>query len=559
MKKGNLKRLLALGLATCMFVLTACGGSDKTAKKEIGPTPDYINLESFRPIVKEGEEITLSVTCKRDVGCYTAAEDTWVVNFFKEKLNVNLDVKEIAPENVTEQKNLMLTSGDLPDMMFGITMTNSNIVAHGVEGELFLPISDYFSEELTPNIMKAMEEYPEIAEQYTAIDGKMYTLPAINATYEGGPVTYGRERLYVDTRKMEAAGIEKLPDTLDELLDMLRAFKKLDPDSYPLIAESPDRLYAYLRTIFGWVGDNISTACWDEEEQEVVIPCLTEKYADYVELLNTLYTEGLLHPDFYTMDNTRAKSLCASASMMAVGAPYLVTSDWDKYVAMSPVTSEFCSKKVSYANELIIDGDVFISADTEYPELCVRLLDYMYSAEGSTYLTYGPAAGSEDCLDLVDGFYVNDENRIVIKDVENGTFDSYYYYQLNMLELGNCYSTINDYGELEGRRMTGIENPEMAMPDRNTMEGHSRMINYEAQHEYLVRGLPEAWMSTEDAERYTDLGSVISDYVNGQTARFVVGQRKLKEMKDFSKELEKMNGDEYLELARKAYANYKPE
>ena len=116
----NFKAFLALGLSVCM--LAACGsqpveeeskvqenvqnassGSDDVSQEVQSESiyPEYLNLESARPIVKEGEEVTISVALARgnqDV----PIEDTWIVHFIEEKLNINLEIIELTREILSQ-------------------------------------------------------------------------------------------------------------------------------------------------------------------------------------------------------------------------------------------------------------------------------------------------------------------------------------------------------------------------------------------------------------------------------------------------------------------------
>ena len=275
-----MKKVISILLVTGMTagLLAGCGGKDGASgsgqepdqaqgaesggSKADGGTenqnPDYLNLESYRPIVKEGEEITLKLVVKRDPIANTDIEDNWFVQFAEQELNINLEFEEVTEENVEERKNLLLASDDLPDMIFSLGISNSEIVQYGVEGGMFLPISDYFSEELTPYILQTLDEYEEARNAFTATDGKIYTLPTINAVRPGSPDTIGAERVFLDTRYLEAVNLEEAPKTLDEFVDMCRAFKALDPaavgvdEIYPIL--SVGTFEDYLMRAFGWTG-----------------------------------------------------------------------------------------------------------------------------------------------------------------------------------------------------------------------------------------------------------------------------------------------------------------
>lgn len=595
MKKINLKRKMELLAAVILGIstLAACGstpaessgaenasgesasaensGSERTEASQDTESeavyPDYLNLDGYRPIVKEGEDVTLSIAVRRDTTTAVVdVEDMWMTHFIEEKLNINLDIEAVSFENAEEYKSLKLASGDLPDIILSFGITNDEIMQYGVDGELFLPISDYFSEELTPYIIQTMEEYPEARDAFTALDGKMYTLPKFNAVYPGKPGTTGNERFFIDTRYMDAIGMEEPPATLDELLEMLRAFRDLDPAAvgvdkiYPVLC-TKGGADEYLRTIFGWIGRGVTVPVWDESEQAIVVPCLQEKYGEYIKLMHTLYSEGLLHPDYYTMDNTEVRALMAErkCAVLCDAAPYLAVKDgWADYIQAPPVTSEWCETPVSWLEMPYEKSNVYVSADTEYPELCLRLLDYIYSPEGSVYFTIGPVEGSEDTLGIVKGLKLSEDgNSYVSADVESGDFAENTYYKSHIRLGGGAVANLNNnYTELYVLELLGVENPQFRKMDLSNPDDHYRNLIYEAQNQYLVTPLPDVYMTAEQSARYADLKTVIDDYVTAETAKFVVGQRSIDEIDAFFEELKAMKGEEYWNLCQEVYAGY---
>ena len=46
--------------------------------------PEYLNLDSFRPIVKEGEEVTLRVLTMRESIANNDVKENWFVKFIEE-------------------------------------------------------------------------------------------------------------------------------------------------------------------------------------------------------------------------------------------------------------------------------------------------------------------------------------------------------------------------------------------------------------------------------------------------------------------------------------------
>ena len=583
--KAKIKAIVAMVLSLCM--ITACGNQQtvkeetKTStvtsessttsetKQEESKYPDYLNLDSFRPIVKEGEKITLKVVTQRASGATNNIEETWIVKFIEEKLNIDLEIEELTGENVAERKNLLLASGDLPDL-FLTTLTNGEVVEYGVNNGELLPIGDYISEELTPNLWKFVndEAHAEAMEAVTASDGKIYNIPRITASSPGKGDMIGNYRVFIDKDYLAAAGIEEIPTTLDGFVDFLRTIKtEVEPSEvgvnefWPLIARSGhDRLY--FQNAFGWITtapDEGTAPCWDAETQSVAVPCLTEKYAEYIKLYHTLYSEGLLHPDYFTMDKTASRALYTEgkAAVNTDAAPYLFDKEgFANYVLAEPLTCEWSADEPVVTSALAyIKNFAFISADTEYPEVCLRLLDWFYSEEGLVYTNYGPQKGSEDTLDMIGGFYYDKENNVITCDeVASGAWDTLYNFKVNNYNLSQnlCGVEENTMDEVFYKDYLGMELPSTEL-DITQPDPHYRSLCYNAQYEYLVYPLADPYMTADQNTEFTDLKSVLENYLDQEFAKFVVGQRPIEEVDKLLGELMDLGGKEYLELVKEIY------
>lgn len=529
--------------------------------------PDYLNLDSQRPIVKDGEKITIRVLAQQPTNSHDDINDHWFVRFLEEKMNVDLEIEELSGEALGERKSLMFASDDLPDMMLNIGLSANDIMKYGVGDEQLLPMSDYVNETLTPNIVAALEGEEEAVAAATAPDGKMYTIPRFDPCYPGYGDTVGTQRCFIDTEYMQAAGIEKSPETLDEFIEMLRAFKKLDPaefgvdEIFPYVA-TVGREREIIRNAFGWIGGDAVTPSWDAQKKDVVVACNDEKYGDFLRVMNTLYTEGLIHPDFLTMDVMTARALYAEGKVPVVAdsAPYVSRPDhFQNYIALTPLSSQWCETGVTgqtMAYTVYGWHDVYISADTEHPELCMRLLDYLYSPEGSVYSTDGCPEGSEDSMGMIEGFTVDEKGNTKYLDVENGKVESYVAYSDGVISMGITGRMPRPLAEQE---MCGIQNPQYpALEDMDMTNGDQnyRYQCYIAHQGHMVTPLPAMYMDEETSARYSDLATVIGNYVNEESAKFIVGQRSLEEIDAFFEELQASGIDEYEEIVRNAYAGF---
>lgn len=556
-----------LAFLMAVLLLVPCFGS---AESEY---PSYLNLDGYRPIVKEGEKVTIRAMVVRDnVPMSVDINDTWFARFIEEELNIDLDIEEVKSDSLSTRRNLMFASGDIPDVMFNVVSDGADLVTYGISEGLLLPLNQYVSETLTPALYAVLNN-PENADAvaaYTLPDGNMYNLPSIKgmkqyallvepyATNFGG-ASY---RMYLNSKWMEAVGVEKLPQTLDEFVDLLYAFKELDPAQFgleeiiPLGAVSNmDRVY--LLNAFGyneldWKGVDPAI---DMESRTVTIPCSDEKFGEYLKLLHQLYEDGILSEDYITMDDTEMRALAAEGNFGALSdwAEFLSRpNDWMDFVAAMPLTSQYNTVPFSPATAGYENGNASLSAATEYPELIMRLIDYLYTPEGTMYSMYGPKEGSPDTLGIVDGFHLDEKNNPAYAEVENGTFESEYYYLVNRITM--YQQGPRDQSTLQAD-MRGLDSY-ITTNDWYDMNVHFGVTGFIAAAKYFTSPLPTAYLDSDTQARVAELKASISNYVEKETAKFIVGQRSLDELDNYYAELKDLGIDEYKQIYVDYYADY---
>src|SRR5690606_24025725 len=106
----------------------------------------------------------------------------------------------------------------LPDLMFMTSFTTAN--RYGQDGAL-VNILDYL--DIMPNFSKWLEMYPEIKERYLAADGGMYMFPNQGFGETNRIIWLYRDDIF---RKHNL----QIPNTYDELYDVLKKLKELYPD-----------------------------------------------------------------------------------------------------------------------------------------------------------------------------------------------------------------------------------------------------------------------------------------------------------------------------------------
>ena len=88
-----------------------------------------------------------------------------ILKQFAEASNVNIKFECIPSSDRATQLSLRLASGELPDILFKMSVGISDQAKYCVDEGMFVALSDYA--ELTPNLNKYFEEYPTAKQAVT--------------------------------------------------------------------------------------------------------------------------------------------------------------------------------------------------------------------------------------------------------------------------------------------------------------------------------------------------------------------------------------------------------
>ncbi len=537
----------------------------------------------FSTLAVAEEKVTVSLLTTRNSTATNDIEDVWFFKYLAQKMNVDFELEQTLE---TDQRiSLMFASDSVPDLVWGIRLSNNDVMVYGVQEGMLLNWKDLITPELMPNTYQAMQDYPDAFTASTAPDGNIYTLPMITgSSYYTNTGTFSAAiRMYINKDWMDACGITELPTTLDEYLEVLRTFKEKDPmglgeNNIPLIGnQEKDKTFVWNALGFHGTATQAYGTSFDLKDNQLVLPCYTEEAKEFITFYNTLYNEGLISPDYFTLDQTAARGLMASGVCGVLGDSTLtaIGDAWPSWVALSPLTSDVNDVAVAAFNPGYSVGQLYASAYTEHPEVLARIVDYMYSDEGALYYNYGPMKGTEETLGVVDGWYYDENNRITTDKVVNGEFTDISEYAYQYIKSYSSAPGRFDHYSQTAAAMAGIEFPgkEMTIVDKLTgaeipslimdvytddnNDGHWRITQSEAMIDHLTAvRLPDVYLTAEQNQRVADLSTVINDYVTAESAKFIVGTRPLSELDAYFEELKSLGIEEYIAIYQEAYAPF---
>lgn len=542
---------------------------------------DYVDW----PIIKDGEKLTVTVAAKRSEQYGKDPDQQWFWVWSEEKSGIDFEVEQILSTAIEERKSLMFASGDLPDLGFGINLTTSELVRYGMSEGMLLDLTPYITPEIMPNLCKWNEEYPAGLAYCTTPDGKIYTLPGFSDLFI---LSDGPTRMQLNMEWLEAAGLD-MPKTLDEFTAMLYKFKELHPDCYPLgsgakngEANNENDPRSFLLNAFGYLWPDIEFyanpigAKPAVRDGKAVIPAYDDTFAEFLKLMNQYYTDGLMSPDFFTIDQTTAFAQLAEDAVGAyAGLAYLALperEDFTKWVDCYPLTSAWNDKVQMGGSNKYRYGFVYLNANIDEKKIVpvLKYLDAFYTDLLGMYLWCGPSAKSADTMGMIGGYMVTEDNSYVWLDKDGNKINSQAFMEGDAGNMAHGFGNRSHPLKNKEAFEAGVTNrPEMRsyyynkdniLPynyDPNFGSG-AHMLNLKNNVEpYRADSFPMIVYYDEDATLEIDeLNTILNPYIESEVAKFITGARSIDEFPKFQEELKGMGIEELLSYYTAAYENY---
>lgn len=321
MKGKKLLKVLGMLLATSML-LSACGQSasrqpaSETAKSEAEEKTeektDETPAQSETEAEKDYSDVDIEVFFATSwVNVEPSGEDVFA-EYIGETFGGNWKMT-IASEGETELITRM-ASGDEPDLILFANSNQMNLLyKEGVLLDDWTPYQDQI-----PTYLASMTDMQR--EFYTTADGK---LKAVSYAPGDQLWTFMIRRDWLDNLNLE------MPATVEEMLDVMRAFTFEDPDG-----NGKDDTYGFTAAGGGGIGDVRNLLLLFDhpnlyiQDGEVTNALVEGTYKDYLDLAKTIVNEGLINPDWYTIGwEDRKPSLYQGAYGIVYYPPHALFSE----------------------------------------------------------------------------------------------------------------------------------------------------------------------------------------------------------------------------------------
>jgi len=392
------KRFIAVVLVIILipvFLMAACGqnssGENAGEPAQTGDTQEIANFNPTGwPVVKD--QITLKVVAKTDSDFKKPYNELELVKQWEEKTNVKIEWTTFDSASWNEKKNLMLVSGDLPDVIFG-PITAFDELTYAAQG-YWKPLQDLISK-YTVNLKSFSEMYPDIYKSFVTPDGNIYSLPRLK----------GQEDMeYPNRMFINKAWLDKLalpmPTNIEEFYNVLKAFKTGDPNGNGKADEIPmafrfnekqqDRSgtgeFRYgLYGFFGTFGRFDAPDHIVLENDKVIFTADKDEYKNAVSWMRKAKEEGLIDPEAFTMDvpafkakNTSGDTLYGTWMGWTVEEATNPPEEGIKNYAMLPPLKNTSGKQIwpKFGYNVATKGFFLMTKNNKYPEATIRWIDY---------------------------------------------------------------------------------------------------------------------------------------------------------------------------------------
>jgi putative aldouronate transport system substrate-binding protein len=247
----------------------------------------------------------------------TDYKNNYLTRYFEEMLGINLEFYLLPTGAETATKiALMVSSGDLPDVLLTTSLTDEQILDYGSKGAL-IAMDRYLDDPAKSPYFHAIPE-PDRSQfrmYSTSADGHVYTL--VHWQPESWNMTPHRE--YINKAWLDKLGL-RIPATTDELRNVLIQFRDKDPNGNGRRDEIG--LYGRYAGTYGentigailnaFIFYNKDALALDSTGNKVIAPFTDPAFRKGLAYLNTLYKDGVLAAETFTNDTNQFRATLAA-------------------------------------------------------------------------------------------------------------------------------------------------------------------------------------------------------------------------------------------------------
>lgn len=446
----------------------------------------------------------------------------------QEETNVTLNLNMVPSDTAKEKLNMLLMSGEYPDVIIGQGIFSStDMITYGTEEQILIPLNDLI-DQYCVNIQERWDEMPGVKDEMTSPDGNIYGIPTIDSGGRGH--TDVGNKMWINTEWLDAVGME-MPTTTDEFRAVLEAFRDKDPNGNGIQDEIPltgaantwaGDPYLFLLNSFGYYN-----GAYYMQEGEIKTVYDQDWMREGLEYIAGLYADGLIDPAAFTQDEAQMSVVGNNPDTIIAGAAscghigmFANINDVERasqYVCLMPLTGSNGYCGIPYNKKVSVSSATFAITDKcKHPEAAIKIADLFCGAEWSIRASIGIQGIEWD---------VADEGTVSM----TGELASYKY--LYFATDSSASQKVNSWNltmrlmEPNWKALFAVEG-DLRSPENYEAFLYNQTIAYEP-YAADVDIIPDLKMDEETNAEFSNINTMVKDYVNQSIVEFITGKRSL--------------------------------
>ena len=314
----------------------------------------------------------------------------WYYQEIERQTGVHVDFSEVKDSEWKSSVGLAFAKGKMPDM---ILRGSLDVEEYGVTRHQLVPLDEYIDRGFLPNYAARMDQ-AGLREQLTASDGHIYQLGFLISQ---GVNTNGH--FFINKTWLDRLGLS-VPETVDQLTEVLRRFRAEDPNGNGIQDEIPleftfDDNTTGIYNLFSFFGLPLNEDyVYMDASGRVRFAPEEDAFFETLSWLHQLYLEKLLDIDFISQGSSiwAAKVNEGNTGLFSywrLQNTALNPSVAGNYQVMLPVHTE--GRKACLTRNMdIIEFGAALTTDNRDIEASLRWLDAQFETENMLISQNGP-------------------------------------------------------------------------------------------------------------------------------------------------------------------------
>ena len=451
-----------------------------------------------------------------------------VIKDIEEEIGIDVTFNKVSDYKKLSQRKYILQKVEQPDFIMGGNLKNNDVHAY-IHNEMIIPLDDLI-ENYAPHIKKLFEEQPSLKRYSTFLDGQIYTLPFVNEVEHEEVENY----LFINKTWLDRLGLS-MPTTTEEFYNVLKAFKKMDPNRNGKADEIPfsyiDEMEEYnINSFMGAFGAINSESYLMIRDDKVSFVPGEEAYKETILYLRKLYGEHLLDTEIFTQDleqyirKGHQKDPVLGA-FIANDSTIIVGEDRGNrdYVVVPPLKGPNGEQLWGRKKSTIVPNQFMITKENKNPIETIKWVDQFYNPQKELSILWG-----------AEGVTIQKSNEL---------------YKFIEPPMGKSYIEFSMENSLKDA-CPGIYTKEMEKAFiYNPIEARKKE-NYSIYKPYLTN--EHICIFAESAIDYTEIECLYSNihkYITQMKIRWISGERSIEgEWSNYQSVLKSMEIDKYMNM-----------